>query len=401
MKQILFVDDERSILDGLKRLLRPMRNEWNMIFAESGQEALEILERASFDAVVSDMRMPRMDGAQLLDEVQRRYPHIVRIILSGHSDQEMIFRSLGATHQFLAKPCETDIFKATIERACALRALLRNDFLQGLVAGMKTIPSLPALYTSIKKEVESESASLKTIEALISKDMGMTAKILQLVNSAYFGRRGNVSTTEQAVKILGLDMIQTLILTAHVISQFDGEEIPLLHLDRLWAQGLETGVLARMITKAEGCGALEIEQAYTAGLLHDVGILLLAANVRDRYSRILVTAESETKSLWEMEQAEFGTSHAEVGAYLLGLWGLSDPIVEAVAYHHRPADCPGLKFSPLAAVHVANVLQQEEAGPMSHPVPALDSIYLERLNLVNRVSQWRKLVMTFRKETAP
>jgi|CXWL01.1.fsa_nt_gi HD-like signal output (HDOD) protein len=399
MKQILFVDDESKLLDGLKRSMRPMRDEWNMMFVSGGEEALKMLEQAPFDVVVSDMRMPGMDGAQLLNEVQRRHPQTVRIILSGHSDQQMIFESISATHQFITKPCETEQLKATIRRACALRELLKDDSVRALVAGMQTIPSLPALFAEIKKEVESESSSLKTIGNIMAKDMGMTARILQIVNSAYFGVRGPVSTVEQAVSFIGLDTIQALVLTSHVFSQFQVRSASAFHVDRLWTHGMETGALAREIAKAEGLAPVQIDQAYTAGLLHDVGILMLAANRADQFSAMFAEASAKGKAVLEVERSEFGITHAEIGAYLLGIWGLSDPIVEAVAYHHRPGDCPGEIVSPLTAVHVANVLQQECSQLATEDVLSkLDMAYLDKLRLTDRLPRWRELAGVLRKE---
>ncbi len=395
MKQLLFVDDESKLLDGLKRSLRPMRHEWNMTFVSSGAEALKALEQAPFDVVVSDMRMPGMDGAQLLNEVQQRYPQIVRIVLSGHSDQEMIYQSIAATHQYLSKPCESELLRAAVMRACALRELLGSDSLRRLVTGMKQIPSQPTLYAEIRREAESKAASIRTIGAIISKDMGMTAKILQLVNSAYFGSRGIVSTAEQAVNLLGLDTIQALVLTVHVFSQFASTHGSRFNMDRLWEASTETGSLARAIAQAEQAPALVIDQAYTAGLLHDVGMLVFAANALKRYDATLKTAHDQGIQVWEMERQEFGATHADVGAYLLGLWGLGDPIVEAVAFHHRPAECVGATFSPLTAVHVANVLQQELSQQATGDSPSqIDSIYLDTLHMTDRLPHWREVVGT-------
>ena len=392
MKHLLFVDDEPKLLDGLKRSLRPMREEWNMTFVNSGAEALQAMEQAPFDVIVSDMRMPVMDGAQLLNEVRQRFPQVVRIVLSGQSDKELIYQSIAATHQYLDKPCESELLKATVLRACALRDLLGSDSLRQLVTGMHQIPSQPTLYADIRKEAESKTASIRAIGAIISKDMGMTAKILQLVNSAYFGLRGSVSTAEQAVNLLGLDTVQALVLTVHVFSQFTSIHGSGFNIDRLWEASMETGALARAIAKAEQVPALMIEQAYTAGLLHDVGQLVFAANAQARYEATLKTAREKGLPMWEVECVEFGASHADVGAYLLGLWGLSDPIVEAVAFHHRPADCVGNSFSPLAAVHVANVLQEELSRQPAGDVPfQIDSTYLNTLHMTDRLPHWREV----------
>ena len=395
MKQLLFVDDEPRLLEGLKRSLHSMRHEWNMTFVTSGEDALKALEQAPFDVVVSDMRMPGMDGAQLMGKVRQRHPQIVRIVLSGHSDQEMIYQSIAATHQYLAKPCATEVLKATVMRACALRELLGDDSLRRLVTGMQQIPSQPTLYAEIRREAEAKTASIGTIAAIISKDMGMTAKILQLVNSAYFGLRSIVSTSEQAVNLLGLDTVQALVLTVHVFSQFASTQGSRFSMDRLWEASTETGSLARAIAKVEQAPALVIDQAYTAGLLHDVGILVFAANILKQYDAMLKTAHDQGVELWEVERLELGTTHAEVGAYLLGLWGLDDPIVEAVAFHHHPSDCVGDTFSPLTAVHVANVLQQELSQQATGGVPPqIDLTYLGRLHKTDRLSHWREVAGT-------
>ena len=398
MTRMLFVDDESKLLDGLKRALRPMRHEWDMTFVTSGAEALKTLEQAPFDVIVSDMRMPGMDGAQLLNEVKQRYPQVVRIVLSGQSNQELIYQSIAATHQYLAKPCETEVLKTTVMRACALRELLGNDSLRRLVTGMQQIPSQPTLYAEIRREAESKTASLGTIGAIISKDMGMTAKILQLVNSAYFGLHGTASTAEQAVNLLGLDTVQALVLTVHVFSQFASSRGSLFNMGRLWEASTETGSLARAIAKAEQAPALVIDQAYTAGLLHDAGILVFAANARERYNAVLSAAHDKNLPLWEVERQEFGATHADVGAYLLGLWGLGDPIVEAVAFHHHPSDCVGNTFSPLTAVHVANVLQQELSQQATGDVPSqIDSTYLDRLHMTDRLPHWREVAGTIQR----
>lgn len=400
MKQILFVDDEPVLLDGLKRSLRSMRNEWVMTFAGSGEDALKVLGQVSFDVVVSDMRMPKMDGAQLLNEVQRLYPYVVRILLSGYSDRAMSLNSISATHQFLAKPCEPEQLKAAIQRACALQDLLWNKTLRALVSGMRTIPSLPGILLEIKQEAESESSSLNAIGKIIVKDMGMTAKILQLANSAFFGVRGPISTVEQAVTFLGLETIQAVILVTHAFSQFVTKDLSPFQISRLWDESMKTGSLAREVAKAQGCASFEIEQSYTAGLLHDIGILILATNCADLFGVMLAKAGDNKATLWEVEQSEMGVTHAELGAYLLGVWGLSDSIVEAVAYHHRPIECLGNSFAPLTAVHVADALlpcvSQYGADPCRS---LLDTGYLDRFHLTDRIPGWRELVKETEKET--
>ncbi|MBS0152227.1 MAG: HDOD domain-containing protein [Nitrospira sp.] len=395
MKNLLFVDDEPKVLDGLKRSLRPMREEWHMIFVTSAAEALKVFEQTSIDVIVSDMRMPVMDGAQLLNEVRQRFPHIIRIILSGHSDQEGIYRSITATHQYLNKPCETEELKAIVTRACALREILRDQPLRALVTSMQQIPSLPTLYSEVRREAESQTASMKSIAKIICRDIGMTAKVLQLVNSPYFGLRNSVSTAEEAVNLLGIDTIQALVLTEQIFKSLPTTKVSGFNTERLWQESTGTAMIAREIAKAEMAPTSMVEQSYTAGLLHDVGSLVFACNLWERYIAVIKTSKESGTPIWEEERRKLGASHAEVGAYLLGLWGLVDPIVEAVAFHHHPSDCVEKKFSPLTAVHIANMLEEELSQPRTGCRPSqIDSMYLSTLQLSDRLPYWREVVVT-------
>ncbi len=114
MKRVLFVDDEPKVLAGLQRMLRPLRHEWRMTFAAGGAEALAMLERGPFDVLVTDMRMPGIDGPQLLEEVRRRFPHVLRIALTGQYHGDAVQRSAALAHYHLAKPCDPDMLKEAI-----------------------------------------------------------------------------------------------------------------------------------------------------------------------------------------------------------------------------------------------------------------------------------------------
>ncbi|MBV9849174.1 MAG: response regulator [Armatimonadetes bacterium] len=120
MIRVLFVDDESHILSGLQRMLRPLRHEWAMTFAEGGPAALDALAGAEFDVIVTDMRMPGMSGAQLLAEVRRRHPRVARIVLSGQSDREHLQQLAQTPHEYLSKPCDTELLKETVRRLCGL-----------------------------------------------------------------------------------------------------------------------------------------------------------------------------------------------------------------------------------------------------------------------------------------
>lgn len=389
MISILFVDDEPKVLRGIERMFFDRTDEWDMAFAQSGVEALDLLGRRDFDVVVSDMRMPEMDGAQLLHTVMQRYPHIVRIVLSGHSDRELVVRSVGETHQYLAKPCDPDRLQAIVTRACALREYMANDNLRNIISRITTIPSPPDLYLQVLEEIRDRDGSIRKVGELISRDVGMTAKILQIVNSAFFGLPRHIADPAQAVNLLGLETLKALILSSHVFAEFKLESLNAYHLDLLWNHSIATGTLAKRIANEENCSAHTCDHALMAGILHDSGKLILAANLPEDYAAMLERLGRDNLHPLKAEYDTFGTTHAEVGAYLFGLWGLPDPIVEAVAYHHHPSDCVADEFGCLGAVHVANALQTDHAYPEEQITRRLDRVYLETLGLTDRLAAWK------------
>jgi len=377
--RILFVDDERKVLDGLQRMLRSMRSEWDMEFAENGQEALEILKGKAFDMVVTDMRMPGMDGCQLLGRVKELHPQTVRIILSGYSDKELILNSVGLTHQFLSKPCDGETLKTTIARACAMRELLADESLINVISKIDSLPSLPSLYKEVVEEVNSPDTSLVRVSEIISRDVGMSAKLLQLVNSAFFGLPTRASSIMRAVNLLGLEIIKTLILSLKIFSQFD--EAGMKSLSNLWDHSMSTAMIARSIATQRDLGQNQIDEAFMAGLLHDIGKLILMDKLPEKSMEIVDLFDSGGCQLWEAEQQVLGTTHAQVGAYLMGLWGLSESMVESIAFHHCPSMCSKDSFGTLSVVHLANAAQHGENGEQS--MDRLDIGYLEKLGIAD------------------
>jgi HD-like signal output (HDOD) protein len=398
MVRILFVDDEPRVLEGLQRMLRSMRHEWDMAFAGGAEEALKALAAAPFDVVVTDMRMPGLDGADLLREVMNQHPQLVRIILSGHSDQEMSLRSVGAAHQYLSKPCDADALKQTVARACAQRGLLADENLRRLVSRTGALPSLPSLYTELVGELQSEGVTVKRVGEIIAQDVGMTAKILQLVNSAFFGLGRPLTSPVEAVSYLGLDRVKALVLSIHVFSEFKADAVAGFSSARLWSHCLAVGRLAETVAKTAGAAARAVSgEAFTAGLLHDTGKLVLAANAPAQYGEAVRLAQVEGLSLAEAERRVFGVTQSEVGGYLLGLWGLPPTLVEAVAFHTCPRERPGDDFRPLAAAHIASALLGEGSPPpASQGCAALDEEYLARLNLTDRLPAWREAAAALR-----
>ncbi len=387
-RRILFVDDEPNVLSGIRRMLRPQRNEWTTEFAESGADALATLAKAPYDVIVSDMRMPGMTGDQLLGEVRTRYPHMVRIILTGQCDKESGLRALRVAHRMLNKPCDPEELKLTVASTCALHNLLAAESIVAIVNRLDSLPSVPALYTKVVAELDSPEPSLDQVASLISGDIAMLTKILHVSNSALFGFRSQVSNARQAVALLGTETLRTLVLAVGLFSAFKSEDDRKAPHDTLWIHSQATSVVAKAIAKTETTDPILIENAAVAGLLHDVGKLVFQDCMPEKYREALRAEAPAEEFVWERERRLFGASHAEVGAYLLRLWGLPNPIVEAAAWHHRPSECQAPGFSPLVAVHCADLLTKEQED---HVEGTLDTAYLARLGLAERWPAWQAL----------
>ena len=386
--RVLFVDDEPNVLSGLRRTLRGQRNEWDMAFAEGGRLALDAMEEAPCDVVVSDMKMPGMDGAELLSRIQKKYPATIRIALSGETDNHMIYRCVQHAHQYLAKPCDADALVSAVKRAFKLRDLVKDDKLEAVVADMTALPSLPEQYEQIMQEMQSDDPSLQKVGEIIETDVSMSAKILQLVNSAFFGLARHLSSPAEAAMYLGVDVLKSLVLTTGVFSQFDDDSVDAHMVRRIWDHSTETGALAKAIAISESDQSLIADYSLMGGLLTDIGKLVFATNTPEKFSEVDSRLVSGNARDFEIEEEILGHSHCDVGAYLVGLWGLPNPVVECVAYHHAPLACAASGFTALTAVHAADAIVSAEGND---ELPNLDSDYIEQLGLTPRVAHWLEL----------
>jgi putative nucleotidyltransferase with HDIG domain len=381
------------ILEALQRTMAVMAREWQMRFANSGAEALRMMEIEPADAIVSDMRMPYMNGAQLLHEVMLKHPKTIRLILSGFSDAEVIMKCIGGTHQFISKPCSGETLRNILKRALGMDQWLNSDSLKSLVSKLPILPSMPTLYFEIVREAESENGSLEKVGSIIQRDPAMTAKILQLVNSAFFGLRRQMSDPTEAVMQLGFETIRSLVLGIHVFSEMKSKGRAETEIQKLWNHSMAVAARAKNIARTERMERELVEASFTAGLLHDVGRLVLWANLPEKYEEAVRLATSEKIALIEAEESVFKASHASLGGYMLGLWGLPVPLVEAVVFHHMPSFVKSPSVSPLSVVHLSNVLEQETSAEFSLGItPGLDQAHLTEVGMWERAQAWYKSV---------
>jgi HD-like signal output (HDOD) protein len=394
-KHILFVDDEPHLLQGLQRMLRPQRHEWNMIFAAGGAEALEVLEAKRVDVIVTDMRMPGMDGAALLQQVHDRFPGVLRIVLSGHFDVEAGLRAVPVAHQFIAKPCEPHKLRAAIERSAGLGNAWTDEATRRVVSAIGALPSPPRTCSLLMEAVQDPEVSIEAIGRIVDQDVAITAKILQLVNSAFFGLPREVSSVRSAVNLLGMDLLKQLVLSAGVLQMFhSGRKVAGFSLEEFERHSQRTAAIAAQLSE----GFPAPSAAVIAGLLHDTGKLVMATCRPEEFREALARSSGEARPLHECEHELLGVSHAEIGGYLLSLWGLPALTIDAISFHHRPAEagCVPGEFGLRAVIHLANGLAHEPLALAPSALPEFparcDAAYLSGLGAGPRIRAWREKI---------
>jgi HD-like signal output (HDOD) protein len=353
MKRVLFVDDEPLVLEGLRARLHRLSRKWDMTFVDSAARGLEACEQRPFDVVITDMRMPGMDGAELLRRVSERWPEAIRIVLSGFAESQQAIRLVPYAHQYYNKPCEAAALESLVERCVQLHELLKQPTLRAIVGRVKKLAAMPKIYGQLRSLLTNDTITVQEVAVLVGADAAIAAKVLQLVNSAFFRMSRRITNVEQAVSYLGFATIRDLTLAVEVFSQWPRQGgHSCLQLDRLQAHvqmvATATGALTAKTPISDDC--------LLAGLLHDIGYWVLEQECHDELTRSVALAAKERIALHIAETQVIGTSHAEIGAYLLGLWGLPYSVVEAVAYHHRPECVPQTALDPLGALVIAQAL---------------------------------------------
>jgi HD-like signal output (HDOD) protein len=389
--RVAFVDDEATVLTNLRRTMLAMLDEWEMAFFPNGADLMRRLQAESFDVVVTDMRMPEMDGPTLLDEISARHPEMMRVILTGASDNASIFRTVGPAHIYLPKPCDPAALAQAIRRRMGLRTLMQGSEMTRLLDSIAKLPSAPRLFLDLVAELRSPRSSAATVAAIITRDVAMTAELLKLTNSSYFSTSTTVSAPLQAVRILGLEIVQTLVLQLGIFRQFQGAEEMARQIEHINAYSQSLGDIAERVALAAGEPDSVAKAAHCAALLSAIGSLVLLNEKSADYIATLEIVGPE-RALHEVEVERFGADHTLIGAYLLGLWGFSDPIIEAITYSGRPSQSGNAVNPVLTALHVARavgppfpLLPKNKAEPL-----ALDHAYLSAVERAGTPGGWRR-----------
>lgn len=400
MSRILFVDPIPESLDGLRRSLRAHRGTWDMHYSPSYQDARDhMAAETPADILVAAVENRNEESISFLAAMKEQHPKTVRFSVSSTSDDLLSLQSSSIAHQCLEKPYDTHELEILITRAFTLRERLQGCALRERLHDLDALPSLPALYRRIIEAINSTDTSIGEIAELLQQDISLSAKLLQIVNSAAIGLRNQVTDVAQAATLLGLEKISAMVLAVEVFSMVGQKALPPgFSLDALWSHSIRVAEGARTIAVDACDDRKAIDATFTAGLLHDVGLILLAANFPDELTESLRRAKTDETTLWEAERETFAATHAELGGYLLELWGLPDPIVEAITYHDIPSALPEEEypsavpkhgFTPLTGVHVANYFSADERQTAYGCVEGeLDVLYMERTGYSAKLEDW-------------
>ena len=366
--RLLFVDDEPNVLAGLRRLLFRYDDQWDMRFCTSGQEALQVLEEEQVDVLVTDMRMPGIDGAHLLQAAHDRFPGVARVVLSGHTEVEAALRALPVAHQFLTKPCPAEQLRGALERAATLKSIIADPALRELIGGLTGLPAQPKVFFELNRVLCEPRSSAKDLAAVVGRDIGISTKALQLVNTAFFAGRAPITDIEQAVARLGTNVLKAIVLDTEVATAFRAgpEHVPFI--EESAQESLQVARVGERLARrfSNSISAAKIAaDSFITGLEHDVGFLVLASVRPDALSTVLEQAAKRPRL--EVEREVLGTTHAEIGAYLLSLWGLPDVISEAVALHHTPDALEGRGLDTASVLAFAHALVDEANGRQGVP----------------------------------
>lgn len=327
---ILFVDDDRAVLDGLRRQLRRQRDLWDLRFVASGAAALGELTAGDVDVLVSDLRMPGMDGIELLERARAAHPGVIRVVLSGYADPRQEKAAFQVAHRFIPKPCDHSVLVAVLSQACAARALVADPHVHRLVGRIERLPAVPRIFSQLALVLEDDRSDAADVARVIERDAALVAAVLRVANSPMFAPADPVARVRDAVAYLGRRMVSNLVLGVSAFDSFAGTGLPTGFMRLFQANAMAAGNLVARLAERR-----DRDDAFVAGMLHDIGQLVMLVEFGEPY-RALVEERREGTSLVASEAERYGTSHDRVGAYLLGLWGLPARVVEVVAHHHGP-----------------------------------------------------------------
>jgi len=389
--RILLIDKEATTFDDFKEKLSSAGDQWVLETCTDPKKVLKLIKAKQPEIVICAHRPSVIDGVKVLKSIAAKLPHIERFILAEEAEKGALDPEIGSSFHFLPSPCPENTLQLELQRVVNLNNWLGKDKIKEIVGSVRDFPSLPPVYMKVVNAVNSPNASVESIAEIIMADIAVTAKILQTVNSSFFGLEEKVSDIAQAVSILGIESVKNIVLAVQAFEKIEDPDQQAL-VDQLWRHSMSVAIAAKRITKHETDSEKKAEEAYTAGLFHDIGKLVLLKSSPEDYGKARELAAESEISQWEAEEKTFGCNHAEVGAYLLGRWGLPVSIIESAALHHKPSESFNSEFTILTAIHVANaIVRGRGKSENPHPDAAPNEEYLAEIGRVGSWEDWENV----------
>jgi len=349
---LLFVDDEKEVLDSFRTMLIPFRDQFDAYFAISAEDGLKILVENKIDIVISDMIMPEIDGLQFLLTVRSKFPGIIRIVLTGYTDYEKAILSMNVAHQFITKPCKIQDLISKIRKLERIQTILTNPNIIGFISKLDQLPVMTSIYKKIEEELNKDDPSITVVSDYLSKDIFLSTKVLQMINSAFFNFSVDITDIKQAVGLLGLNIIRFMIIASNLFDPESLNEDEKDFIKFVWDHSLKVAIVSSGIMRFVNDDKKIVNETYLAGLLHDIGKLVMMKN--PEYLNIMKNFLNKQEDYHKKELEKFETTHAEIGAYLLSMWGLSDFLIDSASKHHDDLNVKIDEINPISALLIAN-----------------------------------------------
>ena len=390
--RLALVDRHSNVLDKIKHSLVAHRPEWSIRCFQEGEHLLTDLENQKYDLVVSDIRLPGLCGGEFLRSIARKAPETVMVVSYDRERQEDVITHVDAWNQFITKPCEPDVLIGVVEESLSLKEKPEGKSPVEVIKNLKRLPTIPAIYLELNRMLDNLDTHPEEIGVLVARDIALTSSLLRIVNSAQIGLRRNVSTPQEAVSFLGVDIVKTLALGAKLFTMCDDQILRLPYLDNLWDHSMHVSGFARQIMKSKGGTRKMVDESMVAGLLHDAGKLVMATNDPQKSMEVVRICKERDISLMKAEDAVFGFNHGDVGGVLFRLWGLPQKVVEAVKFHHVPQRSQDKGLSVLAALHLAEMISQPIGGDGRglRNRGDMDQSYLDGVGLEGGLEDWKQ-----------
>lgn len=375
-------------------------DDWNTVVVTRLDELAKTLDETRPDILVLPLGEYPSQSLDLLQEIVVKHPAIVRIVLSGPLTPVQAARASELAHHALPLDCSPQELIDDIYNSLHVHGLINKPVIRDYVTSLKKLPVLPDVYERLNSCLSSDRTNAREIAKIIEQDPVVAAKIMQLVNSAYFGLSREISRIHEAVTILGVRMIRDLVLSSHLFESYpQTDDWKSFSFKQIHQRSMAVAKAAQHIARAAKADRHVQAQAFLAGLLHDFGVVVLASHNPSEYHRVISKAGLMEQPVYAIEKLNLGVTHAEAGAYLLALWNLPPKVIEAVLFHHFPKANSKSGFTPLTAVHVADALLPAATSVVGCDMSSRLSVtYLEEIGMDKELARWQLITADYQNQ---